>query len=386
MNILYITGENIFLNNGGARHCVGVAKAFEKLRHKVTVICPAKENIKCKTQNTKFLQKNFIFKVIFLPMQLKGQIFPWVAIKYFLKKLLIKFDVVLERYYFTGGIGALYAKKNKIPYYLEVNNPHLEEFLYFKPGYKKLKPILFLPTLFQMQTAKKIFTITKKTIPQKFHYKTREVLWGVEDEFIDFKINEVEKTNLKEKLNLKNNFIVGYVGSFQKWQGILQLPKIIKKVVTINKKIVFILIGKGELLNWFDKKIKENNLQQNVKILGEVTPENLPKYIAIFDLGFAPFFLPKKHPLQIIDFYYCPLKILEYLALKKFVLTSDFKILNKILQNGKYGKTIQPTINNFTKAIIDLAKKEINVANDLASYVKQNFSWEEHCKTLLKYF
>lgn len=392
MNILYITGENIFLNNGGARHTIGVADALTKLGHKITVVCPTIENAKCTThtdmcvpENAKLRKNNFSFKVIFFPLQIKGRTFLWVALLKLFKKLPFKFDVVMERYYFTGGVGACYAALKKIPYYLEVNNPHLEEFLYFNPVYEKLKPLLFLPTLFQLKTAENIFTITKKIIPPKFRYKTVEVSWGVEEKFINFKISKEEKIELKEKLNLKNNFVVGYVGSFQKWQGIKQLPAVIKKVITKNNQVIFILIGSGELLNWFNKKIKENNLQQNVRILGEIIPAELPKFISIFDLGFAPFFPSLGHPLQTIDFYYCPLKILEYLVLNKFVLTSDFKVLNKILQNGKYGKTVQPTVNNFAREIIKFSLQEINTSSDISSYVKQNFSWEEHCKVLLKY-
>ncbi len=49
MNILYITGENVFANNGGARHTVGVADALTKLGHQVVVVSPQSPNLKFTT-------------------------------------------------------------------------------------------------------------------------------------------------------------------------------------------------------------------------------------------------------------------------------------------------------------------------------------------------
>jgi glycosyltransferase involved in cell wall biosynthesis len=91
----------------------------------------------------------------------------------------------------------------------------------------------------------------------------------------------------------------------------IEAMSIVKKS---NSNVIFLLLGTGPSDKKLKDLIQERKLQDNVIIHDPVKPIEVPKYVAMCDVGIVP--LPN-HPYWRSQ---SPLKLLEYLAMRKVVL------------------------------------------------------------------
>ena len=88
----------------------------------------------------------------------------------------------------------------------------------------------------------------------------------------------------------------------------------------LRQKIKFYIVGGKLTTNYMgqiEKKVRELNLGENVIQVGFVPHSDVPKYIAAADLCVSP-----KNPLDPVSFYSSPVKVWEYLAQEKPVIST----------------------------------------------------------------
>jgi len=96
---------------------------------------------------------------------------------------------------------------------------------------------------------------------------------------------KIYKSVLREKLKLPlDKFIIGHTGRFAEAKNHFFLLDVVSKLIYENKNIYLVLIGNDteKLLPYINKL----NITNNVKVLGY--KNNIPKYLAAFDLFFFP--------------------------------------------------------------------------------------------------
>ena len=152
-----------------------------------------------------------------------------------------------------------------------------------------------------------------------------------------FNPQKYNKTQIRKTHNLNKKFIVFYHGDLSLPRGIIQSVASITKLKTKNNDIILFLLGSGPALLTIKDIIQKNNLQKQVILHDAVDYLEVPKYIAMCDIGIVP--LP-----DIPDWRnQCPLKLLEYLAMKKVVIATDIPANREILGNSKCGIYISST-------------------------------------------
>jgi len=101
------------------------------------------------------------------------------------------------------------------------------------------------------------------------------------------RIQETETIKLKERLNIDcKTLVIGHVGRFSEVKNhtfILKIAKILKER-NVNFKIF--LVGDGELKEQVEKEIVNNNLQENIVVLG--IRKDIPEIMNIFDVFILP--------------------------------------------------------------------------------------------------
>lgn len=105
----------------------------------------------------------------------------------------------------------------------------------------------------------------------KFNAKKVELVngVGVDENKFNFLMANEKKEKIRKNLNLKNDdFVLIQVGELNKNKNQIMTIEAMKKIVKENKKIKLLLVGKGELKNFYEEKIKEYNLEDNVFLLG----------------------------------------------------------------------------------------------------------------------
>lgn len=104
-----------------------------------------------------------------------------------------------------------------------------------------------------------------------------EWLFGKRQEFIivnngidieKYKFNEKIRNDEIKKLNLDNAKVIGHIGRFSKQKNHDFLIDMFNEIIKKDKHFSLLLIGDGELKEKIQRKVKELNIEKNVKFLG----------------------------------------------------------------------------------------------------------------------
>lgn len=180
-----------------------------------------------------------------------------------------------------------------------------------------------------------ITDLMKKEICDDFNISPGFVgVWtsGVSPEL--FYPRAVEGEKIKNKLALDRKFVVFYHGSLRTG-GLAETIKAIKRLKPNYPDIVFFILGNVPKLSesacFLKNLAQEHGIQNDVVIHGKVRLVDVPKYIAMCDIGIVP--LPNSPNWR----YQSPLKLLEYLAMEKAVIVTDIPANRMIVGESKCG-------------------------------------------------
>lgn len=174
-----------------------------------------------------------------------------------------------------------------------------------------------------------------------------------------------DKIKVMEELKSKYQLIVGYYGALAKWFDY----DMIKKIAIKNKNIVFVLIGIKYDTSFDESKISDI---ENIKYLGAVDYNILPEYAKYFDIAWIPFIINE------ITLATNPIKVFEYMALNKFIITSDlpecrkYKSVNIAKNEAEYLNLIKNYPKLYNKQYQKLLKDDA-----------ENNSWEFKAKEII---
>lgn len=131
---------------------------------------------------------------------------------------------------------------------------------------------------------------------RRYHKKGVTILNGIETE--KFAYSEMYREEIREKLEISDNFVIGHVGHLAevKNQSFLvnMMPEILKK----KKNAKLLLIGEGEDRQKLEKLIADLDLSQNIIMTGNVM--DVHKYLSAMDVFVFPS-LYEGMPLSIIE-------------------------------------------------------------------------------------
>jgi glycosyltransferase involved in cell wall biosynthesis len=146
-----------------------------------------------------------------------------------------------------------------------------------------------------------------------------------------FSPEKYDDTLMRKRLGVNGKFVVFYHGAFRINGGVVETIKSIKLLESKYPDIVLFLLGSGPGLSLFKKTINENEVGDSVIIHSPVDYTDVPRYIAIGNVGIVP--LP-----DIPDWrYQSPLKLVEYLAMKKPVIVTDIPANREFIKDDKCG-------------------------------------------------
>lgn len=184
----------------------------------------------------------------------------------------------------------------------------------------------------------------------------------------------IKNKNIKEMENIKKEYetIIGYYGALASWFDYKLVIKLAKKY----PNIAFVLIGIK-----YDQSFDLSKIEEipNVKYLGQVDYKVLPEYATYFDIAWIPFVINE------ITIATNPIKVFEYMALKKFIITSDMPECRKYksVNIAKTLKDYEHLINNYKKLYTKTYQKQLikdakdNSWNSKAEEIKKLFKKNE---------
>lgn len=190
---------------------------------------------------------------------------------------------------------------------------------------------------------------------------------------------------MRKKLGLNDKFIIFYHGALGigRVKEIIAIINCLKILKSQYSDLVLFLLGGGDGVLILRKLTRESDLEDFVIIREKVDYAEVPKYIAMCDVGIVP--LPDSPNWR----YQCPLKLLEYLAMRKVVIATDIPANREIIAKSKCGIYISSTDpEEIAKAIV-YAYNNRERLGEWGKFgrgiVEKSYTWEKVAEDLENY-
>ncbi len=189
-----------------------------------------------------------------------------------------------------------------------------------------------------------ITNLMKKEITDRFDLDPNMVgAWssGVSGELFSHERFVRGGAEMRKRLELTGRLIVFYHGAFSQSRGLIDAIDAMSLIKDRYPNVVLFLLGTGSVQTLDDMKraVQDSGLQERVIIHDPVDHSEVPKYIAMCDIGLVP--LPDLAQWR----NQCPLKLLEYLSMEKAVILSDIPCHREVVgakECGIYLPSISP--------------------------------------------
>lgn len=420
MYILYLRTDVCLddVNSGGSiGHSLGVIRNFKK-QYRVLIYSSAMRNV--------FKDKNIFFnelKVwpIFILLRWRFNYLRWRLESFFstfffffqifpfLKKHKINF--IYQRYSILNFTGVLLSWDKNIPLILEYNS---SEAYWFKPlqsdpwykrwfGFSRLSDwvedlnLKYASQIVAVSQALKDDLISRGIDSEKILVNPN----GVEEQTFSGAKLMKKRISIRERYNLEDSFVFGFIGTFGHWHGIGMLEKIIPVICKKHPKAKFLLIGNGSLREPLKIVIKKYIDNGQVILTGKIAQYLAPEYLAACDAYLCPT-APNADGTR---FFGSPTKLFEYMSMAKPVIASDLEQLSEVLApsfkvskntsvtslvvKNKVGVLVSPLdVQGFVKACelcLHMSKQEREELGENArDKVLKEYTWKKHVERILE--
>jgi glycosyltransferase involved in cell wall biosynthesis len=179
--------------------------------------------------------------------------------------------------------------------------------------------------------------------------------------------------------------LVGFVGSFGPWHGVLALADAIA-LIPKDANIHFLLIGDGSLRFEVEKRLRESGSIDRVIFTGAITHERVPMLLDACDILVSPH-VPLADG---SEFFGSPTKLFEYMAMGKGIVASRLAQIGDVLADNETALLVEPgNTRELSDAILELANdpallSRLGKAARDAAVAKH--SWRKNAATVLDAF
>lgn len=382
MNIAYVSadfGIPVFGDKGAAVHIQQMVGAFADLGHDVRLLAArlGQQNCKLPAETLKIRAQ----PVEFQPTsgddperQLKEQ--RYIRIGEEIERELYRqhaakpIDVIYERYSLWSAAATRAGRQLGIPVVVEVNAPLILE----QRQYRKL--VLEDAAL---DIEREVFSSADLITAVSDEVASYAVEQGARMEQVIVQPNGVNQNVFSPQISsatisaLNAGPVIGFSGSLKPWHGLEDLLEAFARLNKVNADTRLLIVGDGPLRPWVEGFVKGAGLSGSVVLAGWQPHSELPAFINAMDIACAPYPFME-------DFYFSPLKLIEYMACGRAVVASAIGQINDTIQDGENGMLVEPgNVAQLTKILTELAgdaAKRRKLGSDAAKSVEHH-TWRK---------
>ncbi|MBA3944918.1 MAG: glycosyltransferase family 4 protein [Herpetosiphonaceae bacterium] len=383
MRLLYVAaGIAVPGSYGGSTHTLEVARGLCQLGHEVHVVAHhPQRQWRAMLRPVDEVRDGIHMHYLDVPKAVGLGTYPQMA------RLIrtLKPHAVIERYYNLAGAGVLVAARMGIPVLLEVNALMIDP-----PGVlkRRLDDLLGGPlqrwAIRQCELAARIVTPLQTTVPPVIdRRKIVQLPWGANVE--EFRPRTEEANDrLRQTLGIPPERPVAvFLGSFRAWHGVRDFVGAAVQLLHTGISMHFLLIGDGP--ERAAAEAASSRWSSHFTFLGSLRHSEVPQYLALAQVGVAPFNTAPHPALRAAGFFWSPLKIYEYMAMGLPVVTVRIPPLDNVIREGQEGALFQEgNIDDLAAAMVRVVTSPERAAmgQQARERVVAHFSWQAHCKAL----
>lgn len=188
----------------------------------------------------------------------------------------------------------------------------------------------------------------------------------------------VASTAIRQQLAIPEGaVVVGYVGSFIVWHSPARLIQAFKAIVDAGVDAYLLLVG---------RKVPEvealvaaagPELASRVRMAGFVAHDDIPPYLGLMDITVLPN----------TQAYCSPLKLFEYMAMRKACLAPATETIHSIIVDGEEGVLFDPESDAaFTEGLLRLARDGAlreRLGAAARARVEREFTWRHNAERVM---
>ena len=279
-------------------------------------------------------------------------------------------ELIYERGCYMLNSGASIAKKYSIQYYLELNAPLIQEKIELQ--YASLFDFLAEKHLKQ-QLAKcdKLIVVSSslKNFYKNYISSDKIVVTPNAINPDNLRINPALKTEIQAKFKITDNdIIIGFVGSIFPYHGV---DKIISALPSLSSNLKLLIVGGGEIIPQLKNQASSLNILERVIFVGNVGHSEVFTYLNLMHITLLP------HTKS----YCSPVKIFEYGAAGKAIVSVDEVGVSDVMQNNLDGLLFEPgnkdeMINKIKLFVLDKPLRD-SCATHFQDKVLKQYTWDK---------
>jgi len=181
--------------------------------------------------------------------------------------------------------------------------------------------------------------------------------------------------NFQERWGMKGKQIVGFIGSFYRYEGLDLLVDAVAHLSTRWPALALLLVGGGEVENELRKKIHDLRLDDRVIIPGRIPHDDVPSIYKLIDILVYP-----RRSMRLTEIV-TPLKPLEAMAMGKALIASNVGGHRELISDEETGLLFRPGDVRALVAQLErlLANNELRIklGGQAASWVRRERSWKK---------
>ena len=377
---------------GSSTHVYELARNLAKLGHEVHVVARRVTSTQLKVENLDGMivhryQRGMFFssaRSSFAQTDSKGSyrgetpLFVWKSYEAYLMTVfpayigvevarLVKessIDVIFERESSFGG-GAIASMLTGRPLILEVIGNRV--------------------TYLQMKQTRRVVAYTTGMFDGKIDASRVDVVTGAVDTET-FRPDEDSGSQIRQRYGLGGSQVIGYAGTFQEWHGLDELLSAAEGLLRRFPDLKFLMVG--PYYKETRAKAEAAGLVNAFVFTGPVPYGDIPSYLNACDVLVAPYNPEKISSSEQVRRHGLgsPLKVFEYMAVGKPVVTTAVKPISDPIRDGKTGILVPVgDVGALEEALVMLLRNKEAAASMGAaarSSVASEYSWERVAKQL----
>jgi len=292
-------------------------------------------------------------------------------------------DLIYQRYARFSWAGVVAAIKTRRPLFLEYNGSEV----WVGKHWDRVGKLDLLERYEQLnlKAATRIFVVSEV---ERRNLETR----GVNSDKIIINPNAVDAfsfqpglggTDVKRTLGFTDNdVVVGFVGTFGPWHGVLVLADAIKNIPD-DLPIKFLFVGSGSLYAQVQQMLVDDRNTGRVMFTGPVEHKEVPAFLDACDILVSPH-VPLTDG---SEFFGSPTKLFEYMAMGKGIVASSLGQISDVLDDGNTALLVKPgDPGELASAIRRLAESpelRQRLGTNARETVVQKHTWKHNAQRVL---
>ena len=188
-------------------------------------------------------------------------------------------------------------------------------------------------------------------------------------------VQEVDRTKVREKLEVGNAPLIMYVGNITLGDDLDLALLAMKQVLERIPEAKLVVVGAGDGLAHLRSLATDMDLYEAVTFTGWIDHQDIPAYLAAADVAIYPY------RDTLVNRAKCSIKILEYMAMGKAIVTSRVGQNIEYIENGESGILAEPgDVDSFANGLMAVLT-DPSLAHRLGAQarerIEQSFSWSQ---------